>query len=319
MKRHYQSDEQCQRCSDIYLMSTHLHGRRTIPVSDSWAAETWTQWPQREATDISPAFQGQKHVISWIWKKKLPEASKCVCPAWCWITQSLKRLKRDGGRGNEPNNKVNSMHQNISMLFMDTRLHRSSDRFLTLSKKEDNILFLLRQLHVPFLSQQRTVQNMHFIKDVHSVSSAIDRLHSRAVEEFTQKSCSINTHTHRSESELSPTETCMSTPTLYDLFTCILDMYSIWIKRLYRYLTATAWNNTSMCVPTAYTFLSAQLRGRHQTALSPHEKKRCSTYSRDTEHTSRCCPVSAAISPSLSFSPSPGVLFSFRYFSHKHT
>lgn len=153
MKRHYQNDKQCQRCSDIYLRSTHLHGRRAVPVSDSWAAETWTQWPQREATDISPAFQGQKHVISWIWKKKLPEGSKCVCPAWCWITQSLKRLKRDGERGNEPNNKV---HQNNTMLFMDTRLHRASDGFLTLSKKkkrkEDNILFLLRQLHVPFLS-----------------------------------------------------------------------------------------------------------------------------------------------------------------------
>lgn len=78
-----------------------------------------------------------------------------------------------------------------------------------------------------------------------------------------------------------------------------LDMHSIWIKRLYRYLTPTVWNNTSTCVPTASTFLSAQLRGRRQTVLSPHGKKRCSTYSRDTEHMSRCCPVSAAISPSL--------------------
>lgn len=67
------------------------------------------------------------------------------------------------------------------MLFMDTRLCRASDRFLALSKKTERgqYPFPLQAVeltgkHVPFLSQQRTVQNMHFIKDVREFLSVID-------------------------------------------------------------------------------------------------------------------------------------------------
>lgn len=170
-------------------------------------AETWTQWPQREARVVSPAFQGHKHVISWIWKKELPEGSKCVCPAWYWITQSPKRLKRDGERGNEGGDKV---HQKYDAFYgYKTCCLKKGHCHLPPQAVE------LPDNHVEFLSQHNAVQNIHFIKAMNAFLSVIDWLYSKAVEEFTLKSCFTNIHTlaHKSEMELvwNTTATCMST------------------------------------------------------------------------------------------------------------
>lgn len=75
------------------LISMDTGASLSLTAGLSQTVKTWTQWPQQEASRCS--VQGRKHVISWIWNKKMPEGLKCACPAWRWITQQeIKNKKR---------------------------------------------------------------------------------------------------------------------------------------------------------------------------------------------------------------------------------